>query len=115
MRKVITALLSIILVGCFSSSYDDYLGYWKKEGAGLTILEIKKEGSNYFVTPNVIDPFMSKSIPLEGDDGKLIMKRGSKVKTITLNAERNEISADNEVFKKISADELITIQSNRNK
>lgn len=62
MRKVITALLSIILVGCFSSSYDDYLGYWKKEGAGLTILEIKKEGSNYFVTPNFIVPFLLNTI-----------------------------------------------------
>ena len=101
-RTITLIIISILLTACSSDSYDDYLGYWSKNGrSNNKIMEIRKVNGNYILNENVFKQSKRgpSDIVLKKENGLLSMGFGS---ALVLSEDKNELISGLGAAKRIS-------------
>ena len=91
MHRTIFIILSILLVACSESSYDQYLGYWSKPGrSNNKVIEIKKVNGNYILDENAFEE------PTKGNGDLVLIKKDGILAieygySLALSEDKNEL------------------------
>lgn len=73
MKFYIVLIFVVFLSSCGGDSYDDYVGLWQDTADNSKVLEITKEGENFFLAENVIRDF-DRNLLLNKQDGLLSLQ-----------------------------------------
>lgn len=115
MKYIVSLLLSLLLAGCFSPSFDNYVGYWTHPSKPSSVLEIKKDGDNFLIVERDLSNNNEKVNPLTKTEELLILNTGLGNFPITISENNNELYFHNKKFQRITSSKLEEMISFENK
>jgi len=98
MKRLVFPALALMLLAACGKGADNYVGYWQKDGNMPTVLEIRKEGGNYFATEILKEGAQSEL--LTEKDGQLMFNILGDV-PIRLSDDGNSLYFEKESYRRI--------------
>ena len=107
MKKIVlSALVLVTLAACGKGGAEKYVGYWQeKDDKYVRIVEIKKEGGQYFLDRNILSKGERKPKPylLTEKDGELVHNNGLTDVPLKLSDDGNSLFVSKNSYQKIDA------------
>jgi hypothetical protein len=111
-RIVLTALMSLLLLGCSGDPYEKYYGLWERQNKKMEFMKISRDGETILMTDRILDYKLSifdgkkekqenRIRTLNQIDGKLSLKTGFGGVQFGLSEDENTLRVDNRAYKRI--------------